>query len=359
MTAARRSDGVTVFDGDLSSATVPRIHGVISPTQLEAWTACPHAYFVHHLLRATPIEEPADQISITASDIGTTQHRALDQFHRAVIAGALPQPTEHGWTDEHLAALMSMFDDECARAQRRGRTGRSAYWSDERERMRADLTNWLRRDSVESIGRGSTVLASEHRFGADSPDGRPVGLAIADGRTIGLRGTVDRIDRTADGTIVVTDHKSGAAGKYKGLKADDPTLGATVFQLPAYAAAATTFVADHSAPVRAEYSLMGKGDYQRFGYTLTPAVAELVAHGLQLVVDGIETGFFPHVPERPGWRLYTACLYCDPDKLGTADRWADWLRKRRDPRLARWFGDPATATPHNGMAADDTADSDG
>ena len=359
MTAARRSDAVTEFDGDLTSTTAPRIHGVISPSQLEAWAACPHAYFVHYLLRATPIEEPADQISITASDIGTTQHRALDQFHRAVIAGTLPQPTEHGWTDEHLAALMSMFDDECARAQRRGRTGRSAYWSDERERMRADLTNWLRRDSVESIARGSTVLASEHRFGADSPDGRSVGLALADGRTIGLRGTVDRIDRTADGTIVVTDHKSGAARKYEGLKADDPTLGATVFQLPAYAAAATTFVADRGAPVRAEYSLMGKGDYQRFGYTLTPPVADLVAHGLQLVVDGIETGFFPHVPERPGWRLYTACLYCDPDELGTSERWADWLRKRRDPRLARWFGDPVTAPPIDDVAANGTADSDG
>ncbi len=163
MTAARRSDGITVFDGDLSSATVPRIHGVISPSQLEAWAACPHAYFVHYLLHVTPIEEPADQISITASDIGTTQHRALDQFHRAVIAGELPQPTEHGWTDEHLEALMSMFDDECARAQRRGRTGRSAYWSDERERMRADLTNWLRHDSVESM------QTRHHRGGVRAP----------------------------------------------------------------------------------------------------------------------------------------------------------------------------------------------
>ena len=356
MTTARRSDGITVFDGDLSSSTVPRIHGVISPSQLEAWAACPHAYFVHYLLHVTPIEEPADQISITASDIGTTQHRALDQFHRAVIAGALPQPTDHGWTDEHLAALMSMFDDECARAQRRGRTGRSAYWSDERERMRADLANWLRRDSVESIGRGSTVVASEHRFGADSPDGRPVGLALADGRTIGLRGTVDRIDRTADGTIVVTDHKSGGADKYKGLKDDDPTLAATVFQLPAYGAAATTFVADHGAPVHAEYSLMGKGNYERYGYTVTPSVADLVAHGLQHVVDGIETGFFPHVPARPGWQHHTPCLYCDPDELGTAERWADWLRKRRDPRVARWFGDLVTASS---TTTDDTADSDG
>ena len=99
---------------------------------------------------------------------------------------------------------------------------------------------------------------------------------------------------------------------------------------------------------------MGKGDYKRFGYTVTPAVAHLVAQGLQLVVDGIEAGFFPHVPARPGWQLYTPCLYCDPDKLGTTERWADWLRKRRDPRVARWFGDPPTPT-----AGDDTADRDG
>ena len=105
LTSARRHDEMSAFDGDLSSATVPRIDGVISPSQLETWAACPHAYFMHYLLRVTPIEEPADQISITASDIGTTQHAALDQFHRAVIAGVLAQPTEHGWTDEHHAAL--------------------------------------------------------------------------------------------------------------------------------------------------------------------------------------------------------------------------------------------------------------
>ena len=346
MSDARRRDEFSEFDGNLSTADVPSVGGVMSPSQLEMWAACPHAYFVRHLLHVTPIEEPADQISITASDIGTTQHRALDRFHRAVIDELLPQPTEHGWTAEHHTALMAMFDDECARAQRRGRTGRSAYWSDERERMRDDLSKWLAHDSVESQRRGSIVLASEHRFGVDSAEGRAVALTIADGRTIGLHGTVDRIDQTVDGTLVVTDHKSGGARKYKDLTAEDPTLGATVFQLPAYAAAATTFAASNDlavrdAAVRAEYSLMGKGEYQRFGYTVTPDVAERVANGLQFVVDGIESGTFPHVPERPGWRLYTACLYCDPDELGTAERWADWLRKRHDERLARWFGDPS------------------
>ena len=36
------------------------------------------------------------------------------------------------------------------------------------------------------------------------------------------------------------------------------------------------------------------------------------------VVDGIEAGIFPNRPERPGWRLFVGCHYCEPDGLGTA-----------------------------------------
>ena len=57
-------------------------------------------------------------------------------------------------------------------------------------------------------------------------------LRVGEGRTLHLRGTVDRIDRTAEGTIVVTDHKSGAGKRYRDLGPDNPTLDATVFQDP-------------------------------------------------------------------------------------------------------------------------------
>ena len=33
-----------------------------------------------------------------------------------------------------------------------------------------------------------------------------------------------------------------------------------------------------------------------------------------------------------------SCDYCEPDHLGTAERWSEWERKRLDPRVARWFG---------------------
>ena len=64
--ARRGADELTVYDGDLSGVDVPRLDGPVSPSRLESWVACPHAYFAHYLLEVDPIEEPDDEISITA-----------------------------------------------------------------------------------------------------------------------------------------------------------------------------------------------------------------------------------------------------------------------------------------------------
>ncbi|HYN31745.1 MAG TPA: PD-(D/E)XK nuclease family protein, partial [Ilumatobacteraceae bacterium] len=330
----RRSDQLTAYDGDLSGVVVPRLDGPVSPSRLESWVACPHAYFAHYLLEVDPIEEPDDEISITALDRGSAHHSALDLFHRAVIEGALPQPTTTGWTGEHRIALSTAFDEVCERTQRRGRTGRPAFWADERDRMRADLLAWLDHDSELVRQRGSTVLASEMRFGRDDA----VAIRLPDGRSIQLQGSVDRIDRTRDGALVVTDHKTGGKAKFKDLSTHDPTAGGTLFQLPSYAAAARARFGADDTIVHAEYGLMGKGKYERPGYAITPEVDERVRSALAAVVAGIETGYFPNRPERPGYHFFISCEYCEPDHLGTAERWAEWDRKQHDPRLAPWFG---------------------
>ncbi len=331
---ARRSDLLTEYDGDLSSIELPRLDHVVSPSRLESWTACPHAYFDHYLLDVEPVEEPGDEISITARDRGTAHHSALDLFHQAVVDGALPQPGADGWTGEHRGALATCFDQVCERTERRGRTGRPAFWADERARMLDDLLTWLRHDSDLVVRRGSVVLASEMRFGADDD----VTIELPDGRRIRLRGTIDRVDRTRDGRLVVTDHKSGGKNKFKDLSADDPTIGGSLFQLPSYAAAARLRFGEPDTPVHAEYGLLRKGDYARPGYSMTPAVDALVSESLARVVAGIEAGFFPNRPERPGWRFFVGCHYCEPDGLGTAERWSEWDRKQHDARLAAWFG---------------------
>jgi len=207
--------------------------------------------------------------------------------------------------------------------------------------MLDDLLAWLRHDSDLVVQRGSVVLASEMRFGADDR----VSIGLPGGRRILLLGTIDRVDRTRDGQLVVTDHKTGGKAKFKDLSPDDPTAGGTLFQLPSYAAAARVRFGEPDTPVLAEYGLLRKGDYARPGALMTPEVDTRVSESLARVVEGIETGFFPNQPERPGWRFFVGCHYCEADGLGTAERWAEWQRKRHDPRLARWFGDTEVTGP--------------
>ncbi|HEX4981312.1 MAG TPA: PD-(D/E)XK nuclease family protein, partial [Ilumatobacteraceae bacterium] len=338
MRAARRSPELTVYDGDLTGVAVPRLDRPVSPTELETWIACPHKYFVRYLLRVYEVEEPGDEISITALDKGSALHIALDRFNQAVLAGELPQPDIAGWTDRHVTALANIFDTVGVDTERAGRTGRPAFWADERDRMRADVLGWIAHDDAWVRDRRVRLLSSERAFGAAGD----VTISLPSGRSLALKGSVDRIDVADDGSYVVTDHKTGSARSYRAISDSDPTASGTRLQLAAYAAATLALAGRPDATVRAEYSFFASGEYKRVGYTFTPAVWAEVAVWFEHVVDGIESGLYPATPERPTWSAFTRCIYCDPDKLGTAERWGEWDRKRHDARLQRWFADPDT-----------------
>ena len=347
MRAARLSEALSEFDGDLSAARVPSpIERAVSPTRIEAWSACPHSYFLRYVLGVRAVEEPDAEVTIRALDQGLVHHEALDLFHHDVIDGRLPQPTDDGWTDQHREALLAHFDRVCTDFERSGKTGRPATWAVERDRMRDDLLGWLERDGEYCRSRGVTVIASEHRFPDGLGDGvDSVALTLPDGRRVAFEGSVDRLDRCADGTLVITDHKTGGATKFAQIDASDPTLSGSLFQLPAYAAAALARFGEEpgsgSTAVRSEYSMFSKAKYRRIGYEFTDEVWDAAAAALAETIEGIEAGWFPQHPERPGFQLFVACRYCDPDGLGTADAFAAWSRKRHDERIARWFGTDA------------------
>jgi ATP-dependent helicase/nuclease subunit B len=341
--AARRTDFFTEFDGDLSALDLVHFERPIAPTHIETWVSCPHAYFMKHMLGIYAIEEPGDQMEISSADRGNAMHEALDRFHREVIAGDLPQPVG-SWSREHAARLLAIFDEVADDYEATGRTGREASWVVEREDMRVDLAGWILADSAYVAHYGLTVVSSEASFGEDGA----VTLPLPKGRSIAVKGKIDRVDRTADGGLLVVDHKTGKVDSYKDITTVVPTSASTLFQLPAYAAGAAHLMSAHDAPVRAEYSFFSRGGYRRIGYLFTPEVWQQVAAELAHVVDGIESGLFPAMPDAPGFQLWAKCIYCQPDELGTAERHREWSAKRSDPRGAQWFA----------VRADDPADPD-
>jgi hypothetical protein len=243
-----------------------------------------------------------------------------------------------------------------------GRVGRPAMWASSQAVLRNQVRRWLADDGVRVSARQATVLASESRFGQTwAPDSLPaVPLALPDGRVAHLAGSIDRVDRGADGALYVVDHKTGSMRNYGGITDDDPMAGGSRLQLAVYAAAALAMdpaPAGGSAPtVRAEYSFLREGKVlgASFPAESWAAVGEVVA----LIVDAIATGLFFARPARSQHLLpWIECEYCDPDHLGTAERYEEMERKRADPRLAPFFG--IADAPGDGEAGDGEPGDDG
>jgi ATP-dependent helicase/nuclease subunit B len=334
--AARRSEAITEFDGDLTGVPIEHFAEPVAPTQIEAWVACPHGYFMNYLLKVRPVDDPQAETEIPAFERGNLLHEVLDRLHAEVIAGLLPQPTG-GWVEVHRRRGLELFERVADEFEAGGRTGRAASWRVERADLRRDLIGWFERDGARLAADGALIVASEGAFG----DAGDVHLVLPDGTKLAVKGRIDRVHRTSSGELVVLDHKSGSKSRYAGIAHDDPTAGGTKFQLPVYAAGARS-AAGVGATVGAYYAFFAKESYRHIGYRLDASVDAEVAVRLGHVVSGIRAGLFVARPDAPAARSpFVACWYCEPDGLGTAERYPEWGRKRNDPRGARWFAEPA------------------
>ncbi|MCB0981686.1 MAG: PD-(D/E)XK nuclease family protein, partial [Ilumatobacter sp.] len=354
MVAARGSAALTEYDGDLSAMDFdPLGDRPASPTRLEAWVACPHAWFLQHVLGVEPVEQPDEQLQITPRDRGTLVHDALDLFHREVLAGHVPPPGPTGWGPEHEAALLAAFEKVAADLAHLGLVGRRAFWHSEHTRQRRELQDWMAHDSELLVERGATVVASELRFGVTTPEGQEVPAAtidLGDGTALRFRGSIDRVDRCADGRLVVTDHKTGSDSHYRDITEADPTAGGSRLQLVVYAAAARAVTdVGPDTPVLAEYSFLGRGGFKRIGVTMDAANQPAAQAAVAGIVHGIRSRLFVALPEKAQYQLsWVRCPWCDPDGLGTAERWQEFERKQADPRVAALLGldtDAATDAP--------------
>ncbi|MFI7068481.1 PD-(D/E)XK nuclease family protein [Kribbella sp. NPDC050124] len=328
----RASNAFTRFDGDLSGVSgLPEYavdDRVASPTSLEAYATCPHAYFVERLLQVEPLEAPEDLLVISPIQVGNLIHNSLDAFVSR-LAGSLPSYGE-SWSAEQRSLLLAIGADLADQFEAEGLTGHPRLWQRERLRILGDLMVLLNDDDHWRAEREASVVASELRFGFDGEP--PVEIPVPSGRVL-LRGSADKVDLGRDGTIYVTDVKTGGFSRYEAIESD-PVAGGTKLQLPVYAYAARARLGEPSTPVEASYWFVRRGG-KRIPVPLTPEVEARYVETLDVIVSSIAAGYFPpKAPEVPDF-LWVQCPYCNPDGIGHSEVRARWDRKRLDPTLSR------------------------
>jgi len=337
MSRARESDQFTRFDGNLHGLDgLPDFaHGAgpVSPTALERYAICPHEYFVKRMLHVEPVEAPEEVIEISAMDIGNVIHGCFDELisecsHR----GELPGYGEP-WTDRQRQRLAEIGAAKADAYEAAGLTGHRTLWARTRASLLGTLGWMLDDDDRWRAGQDARVLASELAFGLD---GHPEVIIAVEGGELHLHGRADKVDQRRDGTLLVTDLKSGSARRFKNLSGDNPVEGGEKLQLPVYAHAARARFGDADTPVEAMYWFVRKDRGRRVQVPLTDEVEQTYAETVGLIARSIANGVFPsRPPAEPDFR-WVQCPYCNPDGLDHADVRRRWETMRLAPELRRY-----------------------
>jgi RecB family exonuclease len=331
MIQARASDEFTRYDGNLSAVTgLPDFANepaAISPTALESYAECPHGFFVERLLGVHQLEPPEDILVISPLEIGNLIHQTLDEL---VSENAENLPG-HGqaWTSGQHRRLLTIAGRKADEYAARGLTGHPRLWDPERDRIVNDVEWMLQDDDEWRAATKARVVASEMPFGMRGA--AAIEVDIPGGR-IRMRGSADKVDMAADGTIYVTDLKTGSQRTFADIRQEDPLVRGTKLQLPVYAYAARQRFGESASRVSASYWFVRK-DRGRVTIELTDEVEELYARTLSVIVRSIAAGLFPlKAPDQPDF-AWVQCDYCNPDGIGHENNRRRWERKRHDPVL--------------------------
>ena len=343
---ARRDDAFTRFDGNLEGvAGLPDYadgQTGVSPTALECYAGCPHAFFIERVLGVKPLETPEEIITLRPWDLGSIIHEVMDQL--TTESDPLPDFGKP-WSGEHREQMRRLADEVMADFERRGLTGHPRLWARERDQIARDLEILLDLDDQAHAANDSRIVASELPFGMR---GKPPVRVDLESGVVAMRGSADRVDETRGGRLIVTDFKTGSARGFGDIDAD-PVVAGRKLQLPLYAhAARDAFGIDD---VGAGYWFVGRRDRgKRVDVTLDAQLEDIYRVAIETLVVGIREGRFIARPPAKDDFLWVQCAFCNPDGVGYAHVRGPAERKRTDAVLANLFGllDPSVLIPQEG-----------
>ncbi len=333
---ARRSGDLTEWDGNLAALDDPnwlQLQGAVSPTSLEVYAKCGFQYFLKSLLRLQVVEEPDERQMMDPAERGTLIHAILEMFFHEQQARGRPQPDE-AWTAADLERLIQIVEQKLAEATARGLTGLDIFAEHEARTIRADLAQFLEADTL--FRRETGAVPSE--FEAAIPEQTIAGVR--------LRGFVDRIDRSPDGSKAwVIDYKTGSDWGFDNMDRDS-LKGGTKLQLPVYLAAAGD--ADATALY---WFISRKAGFLRVSYVPSDDRDARFQATVEAIVGGVRAGAFPAVPdEEDEWKSgFKNCTYCDFDRICSRRRDIEFQAKAGHAGMSPWraVGQAASAEPQS------------
>ena len=272
-----------------------------SPSRLESYGACPHMFYTSYLLGLEAREPPT--AGLDAKQLGLILHEVLEEVY-----GAAEDPAD---LDSVLETLERIVDPIMDRAPNRYGFRPTPLWEIERNQHKEALRETVR--ALSEVGEGWRPAEFEMRFGFDP--NAPLELAVG-GKTIRVRGMIDRLDRRGDGRLRVIDYKTGT-GRLNVKELDEGRR----IQLPLYALAAQEalelgevvegFYWAILAAKRSSLRLSNYRSTEEGGGVGPEAAYDTARRHVSRIVEGVSSGHFEPIPPPGGCPSYCpAAAWC-------------------------------------------------
>jgi len=276
-----------------------------SATALQNYAACPYRFFLSALLRLEPRRDPEPIEELDPLERGSLVHaihyRTLVELRRLALLPLLPERFEEARAvlDAQVAALATEWAERLAPAIER-------VWEDAVLGIRADAREWLHRLADPVATGGFDPVRFELSFGLPDREesdeaSRPEPVHLAIGGGLLFRGSIDLVERAADGRLRATDYKTGKTR----VPVDAVIHGGHALQPVLYALALEQL--GGGAPVQGGrlWYCTAAGEFAEVLIPLDAYARDSAGKVVATIDAAIAEGFLPRAPERGG------CEFCD------------------------------------------------
>lgn len=277
-------------------------------TALQTFASCPYKFLLHaiHRLGPRPTAEAIEEMDPVQR--GALMHEALYELLGELRReGALPITPEtlddaRSRLDRVLDATASRYEDELLPVIAR-------VWEDGLAGIRADLREWLRRAAEDTRWIPSYF---ELGFGVDTQRGRDRASQSAPVRLdfgLSLRGSIDLVERRADGALRATDYKTGKVIARKGA-----TLvgGGQLLQPVLYALALEKLFPEARVEAGRLYFCSSIGGFEEVPIPLDADARRAAAQVSAVIGRALHEGFLPAAPAEGACERCEYRVVCGP-----------------------------------------------
>jgi ATP-dependent helicase/nuclease subunit B len=295
-------DGYLTVDAGIRAAIDRRL-AAISPTRLELYGQCPQRFLLA-IAGVTDLVDPDDELELEARKRGAILHLILERFYRSLPPGGFKTAVDGDpprLSPELERRLLRLVDEAFDEFDQNHPPLNPVIRAMEKREGGRRLVRFVSADLRELNEKNLTPVEFELAFGSREGSRYPAVPLELEGVTVAIRGSIDRVDAGADGSLRIVDYKDGRAARYDKLleKIDK----GQVLQLPFYALAMSELGKAPGEQITATIkplALPRAADKLTFRWS---EVREEFISTLELFIGAIREGRFPAIPGQH-------CGYC-------------------------------------------------